>query len=102
MANIKGFQNGAINKDPASILPYTVDWSQWLATGDTIATSAWVILPVGTTVAEAYSPTNDDTTATVWLEGGTPIGTANVTNTITTVGGMQEEFQIQVQVVNPG
>ncbi len=54
-------------KDPESVLDYTQDWSNVLATGESISTSA-ITVPVGLT---EDSETNTTTTSTVWLSGGT-------------------------------
>jgi len=80
-------------KDPSAVLDYTVDWSDWLDT-DTIATSEWTV-PSGIT---KDSDTNTDTTATVWLSGGTAGENYSVTNTITTAGGRTDQRTIHIQV----
>lgn len=66
-------------KDPDAILPYTIDWRQWLDSGDAIATVVWTITPVenplvllvGNGTNGAPAPTNTATAASVWLIGGT-------------------------------
>lgn len=66
-------------KDPDAILPYTIDWRQWLETGDSISTVVWTITPVenplvllvGNGANGAPAPTNTATAATIWLIGGT-------------------------------
>lgn len=75
-----------ILKDPNAILDYGFDWSDWLIT-DTIATSTWAV-PSGLVLEdEAY----DNTTAVIWLSGGTLGQTYRVTNTIITNNGRQED-----------
>lgn len=49
-------------------LDYTVDWSAWLADGETIADCA-VECAVGDT--EVSRADHDETTVTFWLSGGT-------------------------------
>lgn len=73
-------------KDPASVLDYKVDWSGWLA-DDTIDTSSWTV-PVGVTKG---ADSHDDTSATVWLSGGTVDAVYKVTNRITTAAGRTDE-----------
>lgn len=34
-----------VDKDPAAILDYQFDWSQWLASCETILTSTWTVDP---------------------------------------------------------
>jgi hypothetical protein len=58
---------GRFEKSPWAALPYTVDWSQWLPVGETIASVQWTV-PTGLTQANAGNTT---TTATVRLSGGT-------------------------------
>lgn len=80
-------------KDPEALLDYQVDWAAWLG-ADTIDTSVWSV-PTGLT-AETDSKTN--TTATIWLSGGTSGQTYRVTNQIETVGGRTDERSFIVRV----
>src|SRR5688572_10221424 len=74
-------------KDTADILAYTRDAANFLATGETIATSTWAIegpdelLTLGT---DSRAPSSDSTTATCWLLGGTEGAEYVVRNTIVT------------------
>lgn len=54
-------------KDPQAVLDYSVDWTDWLGTSETIVTSTWTA-PDGLTV---NSNTHDDKIATAWIQGGT-------------------------------
>ena len=67
-------------KDPSAVLDYSVDWTDFLQTAETIATSTWVV-PSGIT---ADSDTNDDKIATIWLSGGTVGKSYELINRITT------------------
>lgn len=69
-----------IDKAPAAVLPYTEDWSSWLATGETISTAVWTVDP-GITQNGVSSTT---TSATIVLAGGTVGTTYLVSCTITT------------------
>lgn len=80
-------------KDPDAVLDYTGDWAAWL-NGDTIQTSTW-IPDDGITVD---SSTHDDTTATVWLSGGTNLETYEVTNRVATAGGRTDDRTIKIKV----
>jgi hypothetical protein len=74
-------------KDPTDVERYTRDASAYLATGETIASSAWaidgpdLILTLGT---GSRAPSFGSDTATCWLLGGTEHATYKVTNTIVT------------------
>jgi hypothetical protein len=83
-----------ITKDPDAKLDYSLDWSDWLVTGDTIATSTWT-LPTGIT---KYADTKSDTVATIWLTGGTEGDSYNITNHIITADGREEDRTITINV----
>ncbi len=85
----------APDKSAASVLDYTIDWSLWLAT-DTISASTWTAETGITVSAIGYT----DTTATVWLSGGTAGTTYRVTNRITTAGGRITELSFFIRVRN--
>jgi hypothetical protein len=86
--------NQAFIKDPDAVLDYQVDWSSWLATGDTIAASVWVV-QIGIT---KVTDTHTTTTATIWLSGGT-VGTSyTAANKVTTVGGRTDERTLTISV----
>ena len=69
--------------DPDAKLDYGVDWSAWLPTGVTIATSTWTITPAGPTLS---GQANSTTATTVWVEGCTAGTVYTLTNRITTNG----------------
>ena len=77
--------------DPDAKLDYGVDWSDWLATGDTIATSTWAITPTGPTLA---SESNDDTSTVVWVSGCTRGVVYTLTNSIVDNDGREEDRSI--------
>lgn len=81
-------------KSSAATLDYTQNWSNWLASGDTIATSSWSS-ETGITID---SHTNDTTTATVVVSGGTNGKTYKLTNTITTSNGLDESMSWFVKI----
>lgn len=67
-------------KDPNAILDYSVDWTSWLQTDETIVSSSWIIPSGLTKTTDAF----DDKYATAWLTGGTEGETYTITNRITT------------------
>ncbi len=82
-------------KDPNALLDYTVDWATWLDT-DTISASSWTV-PSGLTQASP-APSNDSTTATIWLSGGAAGSWYAVTNRITTAAGRINDASIFIHV----
>lgn len=81
-------------KDPAAVLDYEVDWSTWLADGETIATST-VTVEDG---LDLDSDTNTDTVVTAWLSGGTVGENYTVTSQITTSQSRTDERSITIHV----
>lgn len=82
------------SKDPDAKLDYAIDWSSWLAAGETITASAWT---VATGITEVISSFNDTTTK-IWLSGGTAGTTYTIANTITTSDGRIDERTFDVIV----
>jgi hypothetical protein len=87
-------------KDPQATLDYTIDWSAWLATGDTISSSSFAVespagdaSPVSVTQQSALSAQ-----ATVWLTGGTAGNQYRVINTITTTQGRTDQRTLTITV----
>lgn len=80
-------------KDENEVLDYVRDWSALLGE-DTIATSTWTP-ETGITVD---SNSHTDTTATVWISGGTTGATYGVLNRITTAGGRTFDKTLRFQI----
>lgn len=81
-------------KDPDAVLDYQIDWSAWLATGETISSSDWV---VQTGITE-NSASNTTTTATIWLSGGEAGVTYRVTNRIVTTANRTNDRSLYITV----
>lgn len=82
-------------KDPDSTTDYTVDWSDYLATGEAISLSAWGVTPTGVTVD---SDTNTTTSATALVSGGTEGVVYKVTNEIVTDQGRTVQRSVYLRV----
>lgn len=81
-------------KDPAGIIDYTVRWSSWLPSGDTILSSSWAV-PAGIVkVSEA----NTTTDAVIFLASGTVGQIYEPTNRIITAGGRQNDQTISILI----
>lgn len=83
-------------KDPNDILDYSIDWSQWLASGDFISTSTWTSTSSAIVLA---TNTNGTATTTIWASGGTAGEVYDIANIIVTNDGRQEERRIELTVV---
>ncbi len=82
-------------KDPSAVLDYVFDWTEWLATGETI-TDHTITADTGIT---ADSSTEDAGKVTVWLSGGTAGINYKVACLITTSAGRTDERTIWIKVV---
>lgn len=83
-------------KDPDAVLDYGFDWSDWLATDETISSATWTV-PDGIT----EDSTERSTTATkVWLSGGTVGSEYTVACKVVTSDGRTDERSFVVEVVN--
>lgn len=86
-------------QDPADVLDYALDWSDWLDDGETIASSTWAVTPAGLTTS-LTSIVNNGTAAVVWLSGGVADRMYTVTNHITTTDSRTVERSIAVTIRN--
>lgn len=108
MTTITGFkadQYGAyIEKDPDAILDYSIDWTDWLAQGDSLQTSVWTV----STVTADYRPLvqNSNTVntvtsvGTVFIGNGSAGNTYTLTNRITTDSGLTDERYFRMRIKN--
>lgn len=85
-------------KDPAALLDYTWDWSDWLAeVADTIS-SATVTVPAGLTAVGAPAVSNGAVTQRV--SGGAVDDAYAMVCQITTAGGLIDERLIYLTISN--
>ena len=85
--------SGVTTQDASDVADYTVDWTQWLD-GDTIATSDFSV-SAGMTIE---SQSNNATSGTVVLSGGTAGNNYTVTHSITTAGSLEAQRSFVVRV----
>lgn len=78
-------------------LDFGFNWSLWLGE-DTIASSTWSVSNSSAVTVDAS--TNDTTSTTVWLVGGTVAEYATVTNRIVTAAGRIAERSFPVSVLS--
>ena len=82
-------------KDPNDVVDYTINWTRYLSrVVDTIIASEWIV-PDG---INKETDTSNDTSATVWLSGGTAGSRYKLTNRIVTVGGRTLDKSITIKV----
>lgn len=83
-------------KDPNANLDYGFNWSDWLASEETIETSIWTV-PAGLT---KESESNTTTVTVVWLSGGIVGVDYEVVNHIVTSMGREDDRTITLKVRN--
>ncbi len=83
-------------KDPDAVLDWSFDWTDWLANGEVISTSIFIV----TAGIVVNSTSNTTQGATVWLSGGTDGRPYLVTNRITTNQGRIDDRSITIRVKN--
>lgn len=84
-------------KTPGAVLDYKFDWSDWLATGETIS-SMTVTADTGITI-DSSAITDSSTSVTVWLSAGSVDMTYEVTCKIVTSAGRTDERTISIALV---
>jgi hypothetical protein len=82
---------------PASDLDYTIDWSDWLEPGETIAVSAWSVIGGPDTILLTRAQLLDGSVASVFAFGGVIGGLYTLKNTITTSDGRIDNRTIQLR-----
>lgn len=98
---VKSNGKAVIQKDPNAVLDYGFNWAAYLADiTDTIVDAEFVVDPSLTITQQGF----DDTTATVWLSGGTapaaPLpNELRVTCRITTAEGRVDDRSIFLKIV---
>ena len=83
-------------KDPSAVLDWMFDWSDWLASGETIISHTIT----GETGITVDSSTESAGKVTVWLSGGTAGENYKVACLIETSAGRTDERTIWIKVTN--
>jgi hypothetical protein len=85
-------------KDPDEVADYTINWVPDLGPDDVIDTSTWLDIDPGITTGTPPSFFTD-TSATIWIGGGTLGEVYSMTNRITTEGGRTYDQEAQIRIV---
>lgn len=105
MATLTGFQTDRvgtfIEKDPFAVLDYSLDFTNWMPSGETISaitvnveTISGDASPLATTTT-----TNTDTVVTAFLTGGTVGNIYNVEYQITTNNNKKDSRNLRIKIV---
>ena len=82
--------------DPDDKMEYGFNWADWLPTGTTIASSAWMITPTGPTLS---SDSNSTTATVVYVNGCADGVTYTLTNRITVSGTVTRTKDLSMTLV---
>jgi hypothetical protein len=105
MATLTGYKQDRvgvyIEKDPYAVLDYSLDWTNWMPTGDTIAS---VTITAQSISGDAAPLTIDSTSYTNYvvtavISGGTVGNIYNVEYRITTNNALQDSRNIRIKVL---
>lgn len=87
----------SFKKQAVEVKDYTVDWTAWLPTGDTVASCTVAASPSGLTLG---TKTVSSPTVTQLISSGTATTTYTITYTMTTANGLVDQRVIYLVVVD--
>lgn len=83
-----------IDKDPRARLDYTINWTDWLKSGESIASSVWSAA-TGVTIASTLV---SGSKSTVWVSGGDAGSSYTIRNFIITSTNNEEARSFRLKV----
>lgn len=94
-------QGLSIEKDPEADLTYTLDWANWLPTGDSLSTSSWTISTRANDPDPLLKVSNgiQGTKTYIRLNNGQDGKTYTVTAQVTTTDGLIDRRFFRVKVL---
>lgn len=104
MATLTGFRadrDGAyIDKDTEAVLDYSINWGDWMPTGDSVNTSTFTITAISgdTDALTVNSSAISTNVCTAVISGGTAGNIYTVSNTIATNNNITERRHFRVCV----
>ena len=90
-----------IEKDPYAVLDYSLDWTNWMPSGDTISTISVTAETISGDSAPLVidSSTNTNYIATATISGGTAGNIYNVEYRINTTNSLKDSRNFRIKVV---
>jgi hypothetical protein len=89
-----------ISKDPGATLQYSIDWSDWLPTGDTISTSTFVQESTHTANVTLSGTSTANGVTSVVIAGGAAGQIYTIRNTIVTADNNTDVRRFRIRVEN--
>lgn len=105
MATLTGYKQdrvgGYIDKDPYAVLDYSLDWTNWMPTGDTISTLSVTAQTISGDASPLVidSTTKTDYIATAFISGGTAGNIYNIEFKIVTTNALQDSRNFRIRVL---
>lgn len=92
-------------QDPSDRLDYSINWANWVTSGDSISVSSWSVAAISDAqqslmnIPAGFGSTINTSlhTTTVWLQQGVAENDYLITNTITTVQSRVAERSFTIQ-----
>lgn len=106
MSTITGYKKDTVGswiaKDPSAQLTYSMEWNQWLATGQSLASTTYTVSTISGDAAPLTKEASgiSGTQSYVELSGGTAGELYTVTAEITTDDGATDRRAFRVKVDN--
>lgn len=85
-------------KDPDAVRQFQMDWTLWLADGETIADAEIIVDDDSATPVTVDSSSHDDEIVAFTLSGGTTGTAAKVTCRVTTSDGQVDDRTVDIRV----
>ena len=91
-----------IDKDPAAVLTYSLNWNDWIESNETVANSVMSVSTISGDPSALTIKTSGFTGNVTYaeLQAGSAGNVYTVTNTITTSDGSVDARRFRVKVVN--
>lgn len=86
-------------KDPASTVDYSLDWSAWLASGESITGTSWFLTPSDTGAPTLGAQIEADALQGIYVSGGTPGCRYRLTCHIETDAGRTGERSLTLRIM---
>lgn len=97
---LKDVLGAYIPKDPNAVLQYGVDWTDWLAAGDSITNATWAVETTGTNLITLSDDIVFDNVSAVTISDGTAGTNYTVAVTITTADEWTDTRRFRIKCEN--
>lgn len=85
-------------KQPADVMDYDIDYTQWLPSTDSVASVSYTVTPSGALAVNSALVIENGTRVKLWVSGGTNASTYKAEVTVTTVLGRIKQDEVRFRV----